>query len=164
MAKQVTSICPGSETTKTELWSGKWILVKGKIEPDLRLMPIGKTITGDNGVGHWLGKGYKLPEDVPVKDDGSWRIPPGIAEGLQATQKEAQEFIDKELAKQQKPEQTEQLGEIVTVITNLAKVTEGLVTRIEKMEDERLQDNRKNARPVQKRKRAKKSTDNGQGN
>lgn len=154
-----TKICPGDETAKVELWNGKWKIVNGETVPDLRLMPVGKTITGTAGVGHWFLKGYKLPEDIPTNDDGSYRVPPGVLAEMQNEQKDLNKFIKDQLNQKKEPDpQNETLDKIVSVLSLL-------VTRIENLENAKPKPakNKPNSKRVQKRVSSKKTKPNKRG-
>ena len=129
----IMTFLPGSKPTFSTLWNGKWKLdVDDNVIPDIREVPTSPNSTNKQGVGKWLGKGYKLPEDVPTKDDGSYRMPPGTKENLLQEKKEQEEFakaqIERYTNKKQEasPDQSELLLKIADTLGNVAKRLEAL--------------------------------------
>ena len=129
----IMTFLPGSKPTFSTLWNGKWKLdVDDNVIPDIREVPTSPNSTNKQGVGKWLGKGYKLPEDVPTKDDGSYRFPPGTRENLLQEKKEQEEFARAEIEKytnkkqETSPDQSELLSKIADALDGVAKRLEAL--------------------------------------
>ena len=126
---------PGSEPTFSTLWNGKWKLdVDDNVIPDIREVPTSPNSTNKQGVGKWLGKGYKLPEDVPTKDDGSCRFPPGTRENLLQEKKEKAEYtqqkIDEYVGKKSEP-----TPDVIPVLEKMVTGMDVILKRLEALEN-----------------------------
>ena len=131
----VMSFLPGSKPTFSVLWNGKWKLdIKNNVIPDTREMPTALNSTNNQGIGYWLGKGYRPVEEVPIKDDGSYRFPPGTRENLLQEKKEkaeyAQQKIDEYVGKKSEP-----TPDVIPVLEKMVTGMDVILKRLEALEN-----------------------------
>jgi hypothetical protein len=126
----VTSrVCPGDGTTTVPLWNGKWqIDAAGEMVPHIIDMPVGKTHTNAMGVGYWLAKGYRMVNEVPRKDDGSYRIPENIKARMEIEARRAAVYVEEQVENLKQTKEKDTTTQLVDIMTKL-------VERIERLEN-----------------------------